>query len=267
MIQKHYQHRDLSPHCVTACMDVCCFQSNWYLILLQFDYHRYQLMLNCWSEFADKRPTFPDLVREFDRMITMLSDKVNVIRRMTKNIFAIPPTFEEFFQLFNSNYQTCSITAKRTFIQHTYTSYSKSQNMLFSDFSQRSVTTLRDMWQIYVAAEVFVVWLARFSKKCTVIGTQCCPRNMFHCSDSAGVNSCVSGTIPGSKWPQFSMSHCARASALFIQHVLMRAHKGACPRFLSRNMSLIIGCRPCSGDKTLLATYNGRLCRLFAGGK
>lgn len=59
-------------------------------------------MLNCWSEFADKRPTFPDLVREFDRMITMLSDKVNVIRRMTKNIFVIPPTFEEFFQLFNS---------------------------------------------------------------------------------------------------------------------------------------------------------------------
>jgi len=35
-------------------------------------------MLNCWSEFADKRPAFPDLVREFDRMITIVSDKVNV---------------------------------------------------------------------------------------------------------------------------------------------------------------------------------------------
>ena len=48
-------------------------------------------MLNCWSEYADKRPTFPDLVREFDRMITMLSDKVNVIivvrRRMIRDYF------------------------------------------------------------------------------------------------------------------------------------------------------------------------------------
>ena len=46
-------------------------------------------MLNCWSEFADKRPTFPDLVREFDRMITMLSDKVSVTigRRMIRGFF------------------------------------------------------------------------------------------------------------------------------------------------------------------------------------
>ena len=34
-------------------------------------------MLNCWHEFAENRPTFPDLVREFDTMISMVSDKVN----------------------------------------------------------------------------------------------------------------------------------------------------------------------------------------------
>lgn len=34
-------------------------------------------MLNCWNEFADKRPTFPELVHEFDQMISMLSDKVD----------------------------------------------------------------------------------------------------------------------------------------------------------------------------------------------
>jgi len=54
-------------------------------------------MLNCWSEFADKRPTFPDLVGEFDRMITMLSDKVNVIvRRKRIRDFFMPEAFEEF---------------------------------------------------------------------------------------------------------------------------------------------------------------------------
>lgn len=39
------------------------------------DRELYQLMLNCWNEFADKRPTFPELVHEFDQMISMLSDK------------------------------------------------------------------------------------------------------------------------------------------------------------------------------------------------
>ena len=33
-------------------------------------------MLNCWNEYAENRPTFPDLVREFDRMISTISDKV-----------------------------------------------------------------------------------------------------------------------------------------------------------------------------------------------
>lgn len=61
----------------------CPFLSELVSYVSLFDYARYQLMLNCWNEFADNRPTFPDLVREFDRMITMLSDKVNV--RLCKN--------------------------------------------------------------------------------------------------------------------------------------------------------------------------------------
>ena len=34
-------------------------------------------MLSCWSEHAENRPTFPDLVREFDAMISSLSDKAS----------------------------------------------------------------------------------------------------------------------------------------------------------------------------------------------
>ena len=35
-------------------------------------------MVNCWNELAENRPTFPDLVREFDSMISMLSEKVKI---------------------------------------------------------------------------------------------------------------------------------------------------------------------------------------------
>lgn len=69
-------------------------------------------MLNCWSEFADKRPAFPDLVREFDRMITMVSDKVNVIIR-TKMFRDVLISLEL------SSCHTFSITTKTAFIQHT----------------------------------------------------------------------------------------------------------------------------------------------------
>lgn len=34
-------------------------------------------MLNCWNEYSENRPMFSDLVRQFDQMITMTSDKVN----------------------------------------------------------------------------------------------------------------------------------------------------------------------------------------------
>ena len=80
------------------------FQSNWFLIFLQFPYPRYQLMLNCWSEYADKRPTFPDLVREFDRMITMLSDKVNVIIIVRRRILPL-----KFSRNFNSSCQAVTL--------------------------------------------------------------------------------------------------------------------------------------------------------------
>ena len=36
-------------------------------------------MVNCWNELAENRPTFPDLVREFDSMISMLSEKVKIM--------------------------------------------------------------------------------------------------------------------------------------------------------------------------------------------
>ena len=61
-------------------------------------------MLNCWSEYADKRPTFPDLVREFDRMITMLSDKVNVIIIVRRRILPL-----KFSRNFNSSCQAVTL--------------------------------------------------------------------------------------------------------------------------------------------------------------
>ena len=36
-------------------------------------------MVNCWNELAENRPTFPDLVREFGSMISMLSEKVKIL--------------------------------------------------------------------------------------------------------------------------------------------------------------------------------------------
>ena len=47
---------------------------------LRFVYnYRYQLMFNCWEENPDSRPTFTDLVRQFDNMISLLSDKVKAL--------------------------------------------------------------------------------------------------------------------------------------------------------------------------------------------
>ena len=45
-------------------------------------------MLNCWNEYAENRPTFPDLVREFDRMISTISDKV-CISLIKINVFVV----------------------------------------------------------------------------------------------------------------------------------------------------------------------------------
>ena len=49
-----------------------------FLFVFDWFYYRYQLMLNCWHEYAENRPTFPELVREFDRMISIISDKVSI---------------------------------------------------------------------------------------------------------------------------------------------------------------------------------------------
>ena len=53
------------------------FSVIWLMLFFIFLCPRYQLMLNCWNEAAEKRPTFPDLVRAFDAMISLVSDKVN----------------------------------------------------------------------------------------------------------------------------------------------------------------------------------------------
>ena len=68
MKEKHTkQHRD--------CLRM--FSVIWLMLFFIFLCPRYQLMLNCWNEAAEKRPTFPDLVRAFDAMISLVSDKVN----------------------------------------------------------------------------------------------------------------------------------------------------------------------------------------------
>ena len=38
---------------------------------------RYEIMLKCWQESPTKRPTFEELVKEFDAMLVSLSDRVS----------------------------------------------------------------------------------------------------------------------------------------------------------------------------------------------
>ena len=38
---------------------------------------RYQIMVKCWQESSMQRPTFEELVKEFDAMLVSLSDKVD----------------------------------------------------------------------------------------------------------------------------------------------------------------------------------------------
>ena len=43
---------------------------------------RYQIMLKCWQESPTQRPTFEELVKEFDAMLVSLSDKVDSTRQL-----------------------------------------------------------------------------------------------------------------------------------------------------------------------------------------
>ena len=43
---------------------------------------RYQIMLKCWQESPMQRPTFEELVKEFDAMFVSLSDKVDSTRQL-----------------------------------------------------------------------------------------------------------------------------------------------------------------------------------------
>lgn len=38
---------------------------------------RYQLMINCWNEVSDKRPTFTQLVSELDHLLAVASEQVS----------------------------------------------------------------------------------------------------------------------------------------------------------------------------------------------
>ena len=39
---------------------------------------RYEIMFKCWQDSPTQRPTFEELVQEFDAMLVSLSDKVRV---------------------------------------------------------------------------------------------------------------------------------------------------------------------------------------------
>ena len=43
---------------------------------------RYQIMLKCWQESPMQRPTFEELVKEFDAMLVSLSDRVDSTRQL-----------------------------------------------------------------------------------------------------------------------------------------------------------------------------------------
>ena len=43
---------------------------------------RYQIMLKCWHESPMQRPSFEELVKEFDAMLVSLSDKVDSTRQL-----------------------------------------------------------------------------------------------------------------------------------------------------------------------------------------
>ena len=43
---------------------------------------RYQIMLKCWQESPMQRPTFEELVKEFDAMLVSPSDKVDSTRQL-----------------------------------------------------------------------------------------------------------------------------------------------------------------------------------------
>lgn len=82
----------------------------------------YQIMLNCWQEFAENRPTFPDLVREFDRMISMLSDKeyLDLQPPLVSPLAARTPSSSEEDNVFGSSEQVCDLTKSNDGVNFRY---------------------------------------------------------------------------------------------------------------------------------------------------
>lgn len=72
----------------------------------------YQVMVNCWNELAENRPTFPDLVREFDSMISMLSEKeyLDLQPPLVSPLTARTPSSSEEDNVFGSTEQVCDLT-------------------------------------------------------------------------------------------------------------------------------------------------------------
>ena len=67
-------------------------------------------MVNCWNELAENRPTFPDLVREFDSMISMLSEKVKIMVTAPFKVFSL--RFKASLREIGTNYHNENFTLR-----------------------------------------------------------------------------------------------------------------------------------------------------------
>lgn len=67
-------------------------------------------MVNCWNELAENRPTFPDLVREFDSMISMLSEKVKIMVTAPFKVFSL--RFKASLREIGTNYHNKNFTLR-----------------------------------------------------------------------------------------------------------------------------------------------------------
>lgn len=84
--------------------------SMFYIIRCLFCFIRYQVMVNCWNELAENRPTFPDLVREFDSMISMLSEKVKIMVTAPFKVFSL--RFKASLREIGTNYHNKNFTLR-----------------------------------------------------------------------------------------------------------------------------------------------------------
>ena len=63
----------------------------------QTAFFSYQVMLNCWNEVPDKRPTFTQLVTQLDLLLTVASEKVSVMCLFPSHLVLFTFLFHHFF--------------------------------------------------------------------------------------------------------------------------------------------------------------------------